>query len=64
MYITIFEIDQSPDSMHETGCSVMVHWEDLRDGMGREVGGGSGWGMHVHPWWIHVNITAKATIIL
>ena len=28
-----------------------------RDGMGREVGGGvSGWGTHVHPWWIHVNV--------
>ena len=26
----------------------------LRDGMGREVGGGSGWGTHVHPWLIHV----------
>ena len=22
----------------------------LRDGMEREVGGGSGWGTHVHPW--------------
>ena len=27
-----------------------------RDDMGREVEGGSGWGMHVHPWWIHVNV--------
>jgi len=26
----------------------------LRDGMGR--GGGSGWGTHVHPWLIHVNV--------
>ena len=24
--------------------------------MGREVGGGSCLGTHVHPWWIHVNI--------
>ena len=40
MYITICEIDHTPGSMHETGCSGMVHWEDLRDGMGREVGGG------------------------
>ena len=24
--------------------------------MGREVGGGSGWGTHVNPWLIHVNI--------
>ena len=30
-----------------------------RDGMGREVGWGSGWGTHVHPWWIHVNVWQK-----
>ena len=27
-----------------------------RDGIGREVGGGSGWGTCVHPWWIHVDV--------
>ena len=27
-----------------------------RDGMGREVGWGSGWETHVHPWWNHVNV--------
>ena len=27
-----------------------------RDGMQREVGGGSGWGTHVNPWLIHVNV--------
>ena len=27
-----------------------------RDGMGREVGGGSGLGTSVHPWWIHVDV--------
>ena len=27
-----------------------------RDVMGREVGGGSCLGTHVHPWWIHVNV--------
>ena len=27
-----------------------------RDGMGREEGGGSGWGTHVYPWWIHVDV--------
>ena len=42
--------------MHETGCSGLVHWDDPRDGMGREVGGSSGWGTHVHPWLIHVNV--------
>ena len=30
-----------PGSMHETGCSGLVHWADPegRDGMRREVGG-------------------------
>ena len=28
----------------------------LRNGMGR---GGSGWGTHVHPWLIHVNVWQK-----
>ena len=27
-----------------------------RDGTGREVGGVSGWGTHVHPWRIHVDV--------
>ena len=42
----------SPGSMHETGCSGPVHWDDSEgwDGEGR-----SGWGTHVHPWLIHVN---------
>ena len=30
-----------------------------RDGMGREVEGGSGWGTHVNPWLIHVNVLQK-----
>ena len=30
-----------------------------RDAMGREVGGGSGWGTRVHPWLIHVNVWQK-----
>ena len=29
----------SPGSMHDTGCSGLVHWDDQRDGTGREVGG-------------------------
>ena len=45
----------SPGSMHETGCSGPVCWDE-RDGMGREVGGVSEWGTHVHPWQIHVNV--------
>ena len=30
-----------------------------RDGMGGRWGGGSGWGTHVHPWQIHVNVWQK-----
>ena len=50
----------SPDSMHETGCSGLVHWDDPegRDGEGGGKGG-SGWGTHVHPWLIHVNVWQK-----
>ena len=31
----------------------------LRDGMVREVGGGSGWGTHVHTWLTYVNVWQK-----
>ena len=30
----------SPSSTHDTGCLGLVHWNDPRDGVGREVGGG------------------------
>ena len=30
----------SPGSMQDTGCLGLVQWDDPRDGMGREVGGG------------------------
>ena len=50
----------SPGSMHETGCSGLVHWDDpvgwVRGGVGR---GSSGWGTHVHPWLIHVSVWQK-----
>ena len=46
----------SPGSMHETECSGLVYWDDQRDGVGREGGGGAGWGTLVHPWLIHVNV--------
>ena len=32
----------------------------LRTWMGREVGGGSGWGTHVHLWLIHFNVWQKS----
>ena len=41
----------SPGSMHDTGCSGLVHWDDP-EGWDGEGGGrwGSGWETHVHPW--------------
>ena len=30
----------SPGSMHDTGCLGLVHWDDQREGMGWEAGGG------------------------
>ena len=38
-----------------------VHWDDPEgwDGMGRKVEGGLGWGTHVNPWLIHVNVWQK-----
>ena len=43
----------SPGSMHETGCSGLVHWDDP-EGWGRK--GGSEWETHVNPWLIHINV--------
>ena len=36
-------------------CTGMTLWV----GMGWVVGGGSGWGTHVHPWLIHVHVWQK-----
>ena len=33
-----------------------AHLKRPWDGMGRDVGGGSGWGTRVHPWWMHVDV--------
>ena len=47
----------SPGSVHETGCSGLVHWDDPKGWDGEGGGkGGSGSGTHVHPWLIHVNV--------
>ena len=49
----------SPGLTHDTGCLGLVHLDDLegwyREGGGRGEGG-SGWGTHVHLWWIHVDV--------
>ena len=49
----------SPGSMHETGHSGLLHYDDPEGWDGREVGGGSEWGTHVHPWLIHVDVWQK-----
>ena len=49
----------SPGSMHKTGCSGLVHWDDPRRWDGEEGGRVSGWGTHVHPWLICVNVWQK-----
>ena len=45
--------------MHETSARGWCTGMTQRDGMGREVEGGSGWGTHVNPWLIHVNVWQK-----
>ena len=39
----------SPGSMHGTGCSGLVHWEDPEGWDGERGEGGSGWETHVNP---------------
>ena len=43
----------SPGLMQDTGCLGLVHWDDPERWDGE---GGSGWGTHVHPWQIHVDV--------
>ena len=43
----------------ETSAQAWYTGRTQRDGIGREVGGGSGWETHVNPWLIHVNVWQK-----
>ena len=47
----------SPGSMHDTGCSGLVHWDDPEgwhgEGGGRRVQDGEY--VYTH-WWIHVDV--------
>ena len=47
-----------PGLMHETGFSGLMHWDP--EGWDGE---GSGWGTHVHPLRIHVNVWQTTTIL-
>ena len=46
----------SPGWMHETSAQTWCTGKTQRDRVEREVEGGSGWGTHVNPWLIHVNV--------
>ena len=47
--------------MQDTGSLGLVHWDDPEGWYGEGGGrGSSGWGTHVHQWWIHVeNLVIK-----
>ena len=47
----------NPGWMHETNARGWCTGMTQRDGMGKE--GGLGWGTHVNPWLIHVNVWQK-----
>ena len=65
MYITIGETDDQPSSMHETGHSKLVHWDDP-EGWDGGAGGRKVWdrGTYVYLWLIHANVWQKTTTIL
>ena len=49
-------------SMHEAGHSKLALWDNPEGWGGEGDGkweGGSGWGTHVHPWLIHVDVWQK-----
>ena len=54
----------SPGSMHDTGCSGLVHWDDPEDGMRREVGGGVQDGEHVYTHGAFMLMYGKTNTIL
>ena len=53
-----------PVSMHETGCSGLVHWDDPEGGMGKEVGGRFRMGNTCTPMADSCQCMAKTTTIL
>ena len=46
----------SPCFMQDTGSLGLVHWDDPEGWYGEGGGRGSGWGTHVHPWRMHVDV--------
>ena len=53
----------SPGSMHDTGCSGLVHWDDPEGWYGREVGGEFRMGNTCTPMADSCQCMAKATTI-
>ena len=49
----------SPGWMHETSARGCALGRPRGMGWGRRWEGGSGWGTHVSPWLIHVNVWQK-----
>ena len=49
----------SPGWMHETSARGWCTGMTQRDGMGGRWEEGSGWGTHVNPWLIHINVWQK-----
>ena len=56
MYIIYSKTDRQSMLDACDKCSGLVHWDDPERWGGE---GGSGWGTHVHPWLIHVNVWQK-----
>ena len=46
----------SPGWMQETNAQTWCTGKTQRDRVEREERGGSGWGIHIYPWLIHVNV--------
>ena len=49
----------TPGWMHETSARTWCTGKTQRDRVEREWEGGSGWGIHVNPWLIHVIVWQK-----
>ena len=50
----------SADLMNEAWHLRLVLWDNWRDGVGKEVGGGvQHCGTHVHSWLLHVDVRQK-----
>ena len=54
----------SPGSMHETGCSGLVHWDDTEGWDGEGGGRGVHDGEHMHTHGRFMSVYGKTTTIL